>query len=102
MNIEFRSKHLLELYKTGKSSKYRIDDNIRNKFFMRIQSLEAAVNISDLRKTPSLNFEKLEGYTNRFSVRLQKKWRLEFEIQWENMDKTCGTIHIVELSNHYR
>jgi len=68
---------------------------------MRLQQLEAAINIYDLWKTPSLNFEKLEGFENRYSVRLSKRWRLEVEIDWEDKEKTKGIIYIVDISKHY-
>lgn len=68
---------------------------------MRFEQLEAAIDIYDLWKTASLNFEKLEGSQSRYSVRLSKKWRLEMEIDWENKEKTKGTICIVEISKHY-
>jgi proteic killer suppression protein len=68
---------------------------------MRIQQLEAAVDIHDLWKTPALNFEKLRGFENRYSLRLDRKWRLELEIEWEDKGKTKGTVYIVELSRHY-
>lgn len=68
---------------------------------MRIQQLEAAINIYDLWKTPSLNFEKLEGFENRYSVRIDNKWRLEMEIRWMDEKKTKGTIYIAEISKHY-
>jgi len=100
VNVDFRNDHLLKLYQTAKSRKYKLRKHILKKFFMRIQELEAAKDIYDLWK-PSLNFENLEGYENRYSIRVQDKWRLEFEVNWENSEKTIGSIYIVELSKHY-
>lgn len=68
---------------------------------MRIQQIEAANDIYDLWKTPSLNFEKLEGYENKYSIRVDDQWRLEFYIEWQNKEKTKGIVSIVELSKHY-
>lgn len=68
---------------------------------MRIQQLEAANSIYDLWKTASLNLEKLKGFKSRYSIRLDKKWRLEMEIAWENKEKTKGTIYIANISKHY-
>ncbi len=102
MRVEFGNKRLLELYQTGKSKKYNsIRGSLLEKFFMRIQSLEAAVDIYDLWATPAVNFEKLTGHENRYSCRLNIEWRLEMEIDWENPEKKTGTIRIVELSKHY-
>jgi len=50
---------------------------------------------------PPLHFEKLQGYKNRYSLRVTLKWRLEFEIEWKNEEKTIGKIYICELSQHY-
>ena len=68
---------------------------------MRVQQLEAAVTIHDLWKTASLNFEALRDQTNRYSVRLDRKWRLEMTIEWEDRQKTKGVISLTELSKHY-
>jgi len=68
---------------------------------MRIQQLEIAETIHYFWKLPKLKFEKLEGEEDLFSVRLDKKWRLEFNIDFEDEDKTIGTIFIKELSKHY-
>jgi len=101
LRIEFRNKHLLKLYTDGKTKKYDIPRNIFVKYTMRVQQLEAAVTIHDLWKTASLNFKSLKGFKNRYSVRVDKQWRLEIEIAWEDKEKTKGVIYIVELSKHY-
>ena len=101
MQIDFKNKHLIQLYQDGKSRKYPLPEEVLSKFFMRIQQLEAAATIHDLWKTPSLNFEKLQGYENKYSIRLDRKWRLEVEIIWEDREKTKGTVYIVEISKHY-
>jgi len=101
VTIEFSNKHLLELYKKGQSKKYKLPEEIIDKYFMRIQQLETAEDINYFRKLPKLKFEKLKGTKNRFSIRLDKKWRLEFNIDFENEEETVGTIFIKELSKHY-
>ncbi len=101
MQIEFRNKHLVHLYQKAKTRKYPLPPGVIEKFFMRIQQIEAAVNIYDLWKTPSLNFERLQGFENRFSLRVDNKYRLEIEIKWEDEEKTKGIVCILELSKHY-
>lgn len=101
MNVEFKDKNLKQLYEKGKNKKYRLPDGIKKKFFMRIDQLEAAKTIYDLWESGALNFEKLQGYENRFSLRLNVQWRLEIEIAWENRERTTGTVHITTLSKHY-
>ena len=101
MQVEFKNKNLYELYAEGKSKKYRIQKDVLKRFFMRVQQLQAAGTIYDLWQSGALNFEKLTGYENRFSLRVNVKWRLEMEIEWENEEKTTGKIYITELSKHY-
>jgi len=99
--VEFKYKRLLKLYTKGQSFKYRFPKGVIEKFFMRIQQLEAAQNIYDLWKTASLHFEKLKGYMNRYSVRINESYRLEFDIQWQNREKAVGKIIIIKISKHY-
>ncbi|MGD2088216.1 MAG: type II toxin-antitoxin system RelE/ParE family toxin [Candidatus Aminicenantes bacterium] len=100
MQVDFKNKNLYELYAEGKSKKYRIPKDVLKRFFMRIQQLEAAGTIYDLWQSRALNFEKLTGYENRFSLRVNVKWRLEMEIEWDNKEKITGKIYITELSKH--
>jgi len=101
MEVLIKNNKLKELYVKGKSKKYKIPQEILKKFFMGIQQLEAADSIYDLWKTTSLNFEKLKGFENMYSIRLTKQWRLEMKIEWQNEEKTKGIIDIMELSKHY-
>ena len=72
-----------------------------DQFFEVMAILEAAKNIHDLWKLPSLHFERLQGEANRYSVRLTRKWRLEMSIEWTDERMTVGTIAIEEISSHY-
>jgi plasmid maintenance system killer protein len=90
------------VYEKGRSGKYKfIDKAMAAKFVERVGRIEAAVTIYDLRVPPSMKFEALEGYVNRFSIRLDGKHRLEFEIDFENEEKTVGFVRIVAVSKHY-
>jgi len=101
MEIRFGNKELEKLYTTGKSKKYRLPNDILDKFFARIQQIEAANSIFDLWNDKGLNFEKLQGTENSFSMRLKIKYRLEMEIDWKNKEMTIGDFIITEISNHY-
>ena len=101
MEIEIRNKRILRLYREGESTKYRLGATAIEKFFMRIEALQAATFIQDLWKSASLHFEKMAGYENRFSIRIDGKFRLEIEIEWKDADKTTGKIIIAEISKHY-
>ena len=102
MEVCFDNKNLLDLYGKGRNRKYPLQPSVYKKFSMRIQQLEAAYTIYDLWKTPSLNFEKMENLNPPYSVRVDKGWRLEFDVEWTNKEQTTGVIFIKDLTNHYR
>ncbi len=103
MELDFRNESLLELYEKGKSRKYRfVDIKLCKKFTERINRILASKNIYDLRNPPSNHFEKLKGYEKRFSLRLDDKHRLEFDIDFDDEERTIGKVWITELSKHYR
>lgn len=101
MEFELQNRHLVELYEKGRSKKYRLQPGVLKKFFMRIQQIEAAQTIYDFWRTPSMNFEKLQGHENRYSMRIEDKFRLELEIEWKNEEKTIGKVLILDISCHY-
>lgn len=102
MEFSFKNKDLEKLYTTGKSKKYRLPANIIEKFFARIQQIEAAHDIHDLWNDKWLNFEKLTNTENSYSMRLNQKYRLEMDIDWINNELTIGEFIITEISNHYK
>lgn len=102
MDVTCNNKHLLKVYKTGKQSKkYRLQQDIIDRFLMRVETLKAVETIHDLWQHPALKFEKLQGYENRFSIRINRQYRLEVEIEWKNDEKTKGVIDLLDISNHY-
>lgn len=101
LEILFSNRNLKILYEEGYSKKYRLDKIVTEKFFEVVAILEAAKDIYDLWRQPSLNFEKLTGFENRFSARLNRKWRLEMTIEWTNEKMTVGIIGLEEISSHY-
>ncbi|MBK8945402.1 MAG: type II toxin-antitoxin system RelE/ParE family toxin [Ignavibacteriae bacterium] len=100
MDWEIKDKELIKLYETGKSKKFRIQKYVLEKFFIRIQQIEAANTIHDLWQTSSLKFKYLES-EKIYSMRIDGKYRLEIEVEWENDEKTIGKFNIINLSNHY-
>lgn len=101
MDFRFNNKDLEKLYADGKSKKYRLSDDIIDKFFARIQQIEAANDIYDLWNDKGLHFEKLQGYESRYSMRLKLKYRLELIIEWQNAENTVGEFFIIDISDHY-
>ena len=102
MDWAFASKHLEDLYTKGVSKKFKfMDRTLCTKFVERVGRIESAATILDLREPPSMEFERLKGYANRFSIRLDRKHRLEFEIDFEDEDKTYGFVTVITVSKHY-
>lgn len=101
MDFKFDNKDLEKLYTEGKSKKYRLSEDITDKFFARIQQIEAARDIYDLWNDKGLNFEKLQGYDSRYSMRLKLKYRMEMIVEWQNSEKIIGEFIIVDITNHY-
>jgi len=101
LKVEFRNAQLQKLYEEGRARKYPLDAAIIRRFVKVVEWLKAARDIYDLWKLPSLNFEALQGSSERYSARVSGKYRIEMEIDWENEEKTNGLVGIVELSNHY-
>jgi len=101
LEIRFNNKKLQTLYTTGKSSKYKLQKKDIQSFFEVVAILEAAKDIYDLWKQPSLNFERLEAFTSRYSARMNGKYRLEMSIEWQNENMTIGILGLEDISNHY-
>ena len=101
MNVNIDDKELIKLYETGQSRKLKLPEEVVDKFMVCVQKIDAANTIHDLWKDASLNFKKLQGNSNHYSMRLTKKWRLEMEIDWENNEQTIGNFTIIDISIHY-
>jgi plasmid maintenance system killer protein len=102
MKCDLAGKHLRDLYTKGGSKKFKfMNRKLCLKFVERVGRIEAAETIYDLREPPSMEFEALEGYPNRFSIRLDIKHRIEFEIEFEDEKKTFGAVTVITVSKHY-
>lgn len=101
MKFYFINKNLKTLYTTGRSKKYPLQKQVLKGFFEVLSAVDAARDIHDLQQRPSFNFEKMQGAKSRYSLRINRKYRLEVEIDWENEEKTVGIVGIDEISKHY-
>ena len=102
MIVKFRSLYLEKLY-CGKlpKGKPHYNSEVVIQFKKTILRLEQAENTGQLKQIRSLHFEALKGNKKgSYSVRVNKQYRLEFEI--ENDIITFSEITLIEdLSNHY-
>jgi plasmid maintenance system killer protein len=96
MNYQFQSSELEDLYFEGKGIS-RYPDSVIRAFFKKIINIKNAKHEGDLREIKGNHFEKLKGFENRYSIRLNDKYRLIFSIQ-ESSEKM---IVVEEISNHY-
>ena len=104
MIVEFGEEYLRDLYTKGvcndKRHRYRID--VVKRYKRGIDYLKWASRKEDLYRINSLNFEALGGDKNGlFSIRINKKYRIEFTITENTEDLILTVCTIVELSNHY-
>lgn len=101
MEVCIDDKELEKLYVTGKSRKLKLPGNIVDKFFATVQKIESAENLNDLLADRGLRFEKLKN-SERYSMRLNNKYRLEMTVEWKNEANTIGIFTLITISNHYQ
>lgn len=85
----------------GSSNKFKLPAVVVDKFFARMQQINAACDIFDLWNDKGLKFERLQGYESRYSMRLTSKYRLECSVEWFGVSRTEGVFVIECISNHY-
>jgi len=101
VEVYIEDKELEKLYTSGKSKKLRLPEPVIDKFFATIQKIEASTSIKDILADNGLYFKKLKGVEDRYSMRLNKQYRLEMEITWTDDKQTIGIFYLKEISNHY-
>ncbi len=99
MDFIFHSRDIKKLYKTGKS-KQNLDKSVIVAFFTKMRMIEMADNIYDLRVPPSNKFKKLSN-SEAYSIRLNRKYRLEFTISFKKDSDKVDNVGILRISNHY-
>lgn len=73
----------------------RVPPNLRRALYRRLQMLDAACSLADLRVPPSNHLEKLKGNrAGNYSIRVNLQWRLCFV--WEE-----GEAREVELCDYH-
>ncbi len=100
LEVLLTNRHLETLYTTGKSTKYKLPNQVIDKFFATIQKIEAAESIHDLVADRGLRFKKLIN-SDIYSMRLNDKYRLEMSVEWEDENQTVGRFLLSDISNHY-
>ena len=81
MIASFRDDWLREFFVEDIRSK-KIPSGLEDRLFRKLQMIDDATTVQDLRVPPSNHYEKLRGsLENLYSIRVNKQWRLIF--QWD-------------------
>ncbi|MFR9505886.1 MAG: type II toxin-antitoxin system RelE/ParE family toxin [Rikenellaceae bacterium] len=106
MIIKFDKEYLKELFENGSctNKKYRFQPQVVKAYIRRVVTLAETKSPEDLYKLNSLNFEMLLGDKKGISsIRVDKKYRLEFIVSQEsNSEIIINICTLTELSNHYK
>ncbi|MBE5318156.1 type II toxin-antitoxin system RelE/ParE family toxin [Pedobacter sp. MR2016-19] len=101
MEIHFRDEYLEELAENKKfTGKPKFPEEVVIAYKKRIFQVKGAKGTQDLRQIKSLHFEKLKEkkFKDKYSIRLNKAYRLIFEI---GKDDRLEIMIIEEINNHY-
>lgn len=105
MTIEFDKDYLRTLYVNGKTSdkKHRYQPEVIRGYQKAVFLLSVANRVEDLFCNHSLNYEILQGDKKGISsVRINKKYRLEFIIKEDQNEQIIALCRLLDISNHYK
>lgn len=101
MILKIEDSYLAELAKDQPLiGKQDFPEEVIKAFKRRLFQIKAAQNTLELRSNKSLHFEKLKEkrYKDKYSIRLNKSYRLIFRIDKQG---NVEIIYIEEILNHY-
>jgi len=105
MKVTFDKDYLAQLYENGSCSdkKHRFQPQIVKKYKKVVDLMISSPNVLSLTKYNSLCYEKLQGdKIGLSSVRVNDKYRIEFEEKTQGDESIATICNITELSNHYQ
>ena len=104
MQIVFKQEYLSSLYYNHTADrKHRFQPDVVKKYIKVVNILKNARSVEDLFPFNSLNYEKLSGdKAGTESVRVNDKYRLEFQTESVGDEVIVTVCNILELSNHYQ
>lgn len=105
MKVLFDKEYLGNLYEKGDSGdkKHHFQPQVVKKFKKVVDLMIVSPNVLSLAKYNSLNYEKLSGdKAGLSSVRVNDKYRIEFEEIVQDDEVIATICNITELSNHYQ
>lgn len=93
MIVSFADKHTEQLFRTGKSR--RLSPEIIERAIRRLEYIDLAKNLEDLRVPPSNRLHALRGdRAGQFAISINDQWRICF--RWEN-----GEAFEVEITDYH-
>ncbi len=104
MQIVFKQEYLSSLYYNQTADKkHRFQPEVVKKYIKVINILKNASRVEDLFPFNSLNYEKLSGDKEGIeTVRVNDKYRLEFQTERMESEVIVTICNIFELSKHYQ
>ena len=82
----FRCRETEKIFHREFSKKFPKD--IHDRAFMKLNAIDAAVNLEDLRLPPSNRLEALKGdRRGQYSIRINDKWRICFDWHLDNAEQ---------------
>jgi len=105
MEIVFKEDYLQEMYQTGKTAdkKHRFQPAIIRKYIRVVDIMIDQPDVLALIKYNGLHYEILKGdKAGLSSVRVNDRYRIEFEEKTVGEQSVATICNIVELSNHYK
>lgn len=104
MQIVFKQEYLSSLYYNQTADKkHRFQPEVIKKYIKVVNILKNARVVEDLFPFNSLNYERLSGDKAGIeSVRVDDKYRLEFQTERVEGEVIVTVCSIFELSNHYQ
>ena len=104
MTVLFDEDYLEQLYLNGtcNDKKHRFQPSVIAKYVQIVKLMCAVDDVSELKRYNSLNYEKLKGNKSGLSsVRINTRYRIEFEEYLEGEEIYASICNIVRISNHY-
>ena len=104
MIVTFEKEYLRIMFITEKSDdkKHRYPSQVISKYIDIINLMKVLSNPSELIRFKGLHFEKLIGRKKGMSsVRVNRQYRIEFEVTIVESDEIVSICNIIDLSNHY-
>lgn len=105
MRVTFEEEYLETLYRDGvcKDKKHRYQPDVVRRYQKAVNYLKVSPSIESLWPIHSLNYEVLTGdRAGRSSVRINDKYRLEFEVLEDGESIDLIVCNLLEISNHYK